>query len=235
MLQPIATNRPSMRDVRMHSLFQDDMYRSVIPCSRLPFECFHSHQILVPATVYLTSPSEYALDMRDVLIRLRSFCPLFAKHVHVNIAASDALEFGRSGIKAPVPVGTTAPVSSMLQRGITLALAGTLEKVKPKKVKSNIPNDEFDYSTRWVRVWLSYPDCTLVSLFREAWRPAGFASSSSTMLTFKHTTLSLKWPMSKWPRTKMLFAQFDGDGANCTRPSLNLASSLKPMLSLSSF
>ena len=78
---------------------------------------------------------------------------MFAKHVHVNIAASDALEFGRSGIKAPVPCGTTvvtAPVSSMLQRGITLALAGTFEKVKPKKVKSK-SNDELDYSTRWVR------------------------------------------------------------------------------------
>ena len=157
MLQPIAADRPSMRDIRMHSLFQDDMHRSALPCSKLPFECFHSRQNLVPATVYLTSPPAY--DTRDVFNQLRSFCPLFAKHVHVNIAPSDALELGKSGTAAaPVPWGTTASGSSMLQRGIK----PTAPNVKSKKVKSTSPNnvnsnEEFDYSTRWAPVSLSYP------------------------------------------------------------------------------
>ena len=82
-LQPVPANRPSMSEVRMHPLFQDDLYQSVVPCSRLPFACFHSRQDLVPTTAYLTSLPEYAAEVQDLLTQLRSFCPTFGKHVHV--------------------------------------------------------------------------------------------------------------------------------------------------------
>ncbi len=110
MLQPVAANRPSMREVRMHALFQDNLYQSLVPCSRLPFECFHSRHDLVPATVYLTSLGELASEARDLLTQLRSFCPRFAKHMHIMASHNHIADFSA--------LHTTAPVSSVANRGV---------------------------------------------------------------------------------------------------------------------
>jgi serine/threonine protein kinase len=109
MLQPVAANRPSMKEVRLHSLFQEDEYLSVLPCSRLPFECLHSRRNLAPATVYLTSVPEHAAYVREhLLTQLRSFCPAFAEHVHIAESHTNIADFGAH---------TPAPVSSLTNRG----------------------------------------------------------------------------------------------------------------------
>jgi serine/threonine protein kinase len=113
MLQPVAANRPSMAEVRMHPLFQDDLYQSALPCSRLPFECFHACQNSAPATVYITSVPEYAADVCDLLTRLRSFCPVFAKHLHVTASLTNPTDFRASRLN----VKCDTPVSSMVTRG----------------------------------------------------------------------------------------------------------------------
>jgi serine/threonine protein kinase len=114
-LQPIAAKRPSMREVRIHPLFQDDLYRLALPCSRLPFDCVHSRPNFVPAPVILTSPPECASDVQALLTQLQSFCPVLAKHVHVTGSHSN------SASSAPYlngKLGTSAPVPSMVKRGI---------------------------------------------------------------------------------------------------------------------
>jgi serine/threonine protein kinase len=114
-LQPIAAKRPSMREVRIHPLFQDDLYQLAIPCSRLPFDCVHSRPNFVPAPVILTGPPECASDVQALLTQLQSFCPVLAKHVHVtgshNNSASGAPYLNGK-------LGTSAPVPSMVKRGI---------------------------------------------------------------------------------------------------------------------
>jgi serine/threonine protein kinase len=110
MLQPVAAYRPSLTEVRMHPLFQDDPRQSVLACSRLPFECFHSGQNPAPATVYLRSVPEYAPELQDLSTQLRSFCPVFAKHVHVTASHTNFVDF--RDLRASVPV------SSMVKRGV---------------------------------------------------------------------------------------------------------------------
>ena len=112
-LQPVPANRPSMSEVRMHPLFQDDLYQSVVPCSRLPFACFHSRHDLVPTAAYLTSLPEYAAEVQDLLTQLRSFCPTFGKHVHVmanhNMADFCALQLNAND---------NMPRSYVVKRGV---------------------------------------------------------------------------------------------------------------------
>ena len=113
MLQPVAANRPSMMEVRLHPLFHDDLYQSVLPCTRLPFACLHSCQNPAPAAVYLTSVPEYASDVQDLLTQLRSFCPVFAKHVHLTASHTNPTDF-----RAPRLLGECdTPASNMVKRG----------------------------------------------------------------------------------------------------------------------
>jgi serine/threonine protein kinase len=113
MLQPVAANRPSMTEVRLHPLFHDDLYQSVVPCKRLPFACLHSCQNPAPAAVYLTSVPEYASDVQDLLTQLRSFCPVFAKHVYLTANHTNPTDF-----RAPPLLGKCdTPASSMVKRG----------------------------------------------------------------------------------------------------------------------
>jgi serine/threonine protein kinase len=110
MLQPVAAHRPSLTEVRMHPLFQDDPRQSVLACSRLPFECFHSGQNPAPATVYLRSVPEYASELQDLSTQLRSFCPVFAKQVHVSASHANTVDFRDLRASVSVP--------SMVKRGV---------------------------------------------------------------------------------------------------------------------
>jgi serine/threonine protein kinase len=136
-LQPVPTNRPLMGEVRMHPFFQDDPQQSALPCSRLPFECFHARSDLVPATAYLTFLPEHDSHVQQLLTQLRSFCPVFAQHVHIMASHNASASFVALN-------STTASASSVSIRGIhQRPLAPAIGKIKGKRRAFSCTKDFF--------------------------------------------------------------------------------------------